>query len=142
MKNVLLVVTLVVAFVLGACSNDDGDWTPMKWKTSVVKEKDGKIAVPSQGGSYVFICTNYDSPWMSDLKETIDGKETHYSLPYDDNPDSRFTITSPWLTAKWKDNTLTVTVEPNETGKVREMEVGVTAGDIFDNLSFKQAAAK
>jgi len=114
----------------------------MRWKTSVVIEKDGKIAVPTQGGSYVFVCTNYNKPWMSDLKEIIDGKETYYNSPWDDNPDSRFSITSPWLTAQWKDNTLTVTVEPNETGKEREMEVMVTAGDIFDTFTFNQVANK
>lgn len=142
MKNVLLVVTLLVAFFLGACSKDDGDWTPMRWKTSVVKEKDGKIAVPTQGGSYVFVCTNYNKPWMSNLKEIIDGKETYYNIRWDDNLDSNHSITSPWLTAQWNANTLTVTVEPNETGKEREMDVTVTAGDIFYTFTFKQAANK
>lgn len=145
MKNVVLVVTLVVAFILGACaescSNDvDGDWTPMKWQTSVVKGKDGKIAVSSQGGSYVFICKNYNAPWLANLQETIGNKETYYYPAYDDNPYS--TITSPWLTAQWKGNTLTITIAPNETGKEREMVVCVTAGDIFDTFIFKQTAAQ
>ena len=42
MKKAILAMTLAMAFILGACSDDDGDWTPMKWKTSVVKEKDGR----------------------------------------------------------------------------------------------------
>ena len=142
MKKVILAATLAMAFVLGACSDDDGDWAPMRWKTSVVKEKDGKIAVPTQGGSYVFICTNYNTPWMANLKEIIEGKETYYNIPYDDNPNSAYSITSPWLTAHWNANTLTVNVEPNETGKERKMEVTVTAGDIFDTFIFKQAANK
>ncbi len=137
MKKAILAMTLAMAFILGACSDDDGDWTPMKWKTSVVKEKDGKITVPTQGGNYVFICTNYNKPWMSSLKEIIEGKETYYR-PHNDN--SFYSIISPWLTAQWKDNILTVTVKPNETGKEREMKVEVTAGDIFDTFTFKQAA--
>lgn len=138
MKNVILAVSLVLAFTLSACSDEDGDWDSMKWNTSVVKEKDGKIAVPSQGGSYVFICTNYNKPWMSDLTVKTDGKEeTHY------HPDDRVDIiTSPELTAEWNGNTLTVTVAPNETGKERQMALHVTAGDIFDTFIFKQVAAQ
>lgn len=142
MKKIVLFAALIGVLSFTSCSDDDGDWSPMKWKTSVRTEKDGTINVPSEGGSYVFVCTNYKRPWMSDLKEIIDGKETYYSRPCDDNPNSAYSIASPWLTAQWKDNILTVTVKPNETGKEREMEVGVTAGDIFHTFTFKQVVGK
>ena len=40
---------------LSSCEQEDGDWEPMKWDTKVKSS----IAVPIEGGTYVFRCTNY-----------------------------------------------------------------------------------
>lgn len=138
MKKIVLLASLIGALSFTSCSDDDGDWTPMKWKTSVIKEKDGSIIVPSQGGSYIFVCTNYKSPWTSSIGEYVNGKIEYAGQMYNDSKD----IVTSYLTAQWKDNTLTVTVTPNTTGKERTMIVTATAGDIFDTFTFKQAAAE
>ena len=67
---------LFIAFLavagLTACSNEDGDWESMKWKTDVKMEKGHSISVPVKGGSYLFTCRNYGCIWFSDLQENGD----------------------------------------------------------------------
>lgn len=142
MKKKMVAAALLAAltFSMGSCSKDelDGAWDPMKWKTSVKKEKDGTINVPSDGGTYVFVCTNYDRPWMSDVYEKINGQDVHYPASTGKYDDSFYGRTTPWLEALWQGNTFTVTVSPNTTGKERTMYVGVTAGDIFYTFTFRQ----
>ena len=139
MKKIVLLAALISALSFTSCSDDDGDWTPMKWQTSVIKEKDGSITVPSQGGSYIFVCTNYNSPWTCSVAEYVNGTMEYAEHIYDDNWKGFIT---PYLDAEWQDNILTVTVSPNTTGKERTMMVEVTAGDIFDDFTFKQVAAE
>ena len=50
---------MVLPFFVSSCSDEDGDWDPMKWKTEVKKSSDDYFHVPPQGGTYVFYCTNY-----------------------------------------------------------------------------------
>lgn len=111
----------------------------MKWQTSVKTEKDGTITVPSQGGSYIFVCTNYKGPWTGSIGEYVNGKIEYAERMYDDSREEFYT---PYLTTLWKDDTLTVTVTPNTTGKERTMVVTTSAGDVFDTFTFKQAAAE
>jgi len=139
MKKIVILAALIGALSFTSCSDDDGDWTPMKWKTSVIKERDGSITVPSQGGTYIFVCTNYNNPWTADIGEYVNGKIEYAERMYDDRWEEFYTT---YLTARWKDNTLTVTITPNPTGKERTMTVRATAGDIFDTFTFKQAATE
>lgn len=138
MKKVIFAAVLMMVSILSSCSDEDGDWPPIKWKTSVVTNKEGKVVVPSQGASYVFICTNY-TPWVDQMSEIIDGQEVYYQRSY---ADGNSNVSSPWVTSLEKDNTITITVAPNETGKEREMAVSFTAGDVFDYFVFQQEAAK
>lgn len=149
MKKKVFMAALIAVFTFAACSitscskeDPDGAWSPMKWKTSVKKEKDGTIHVPSDGGTYIFVCTNYNSPWMADVYEKVNGQNVYYEASTGKYDDSFYGRTTPWLEALWQGNTFTVTVSPNTTGKERTMYVRVTAGDIFHTFSFRQEANK
>lgn len=65
--GVLFIAFLTVAG-LTACTDDDGDWERMKWKTEVKMENGHVISVPAEGGTYQFTCQNY-SIWFSTLQE-------------------------------------------------------------------------
>lgn len=135
MAALIAVCTFATCFITSCTKEDpDGAWDPMKWKTSVTKNKDGWITVPSEGGTYVFVCTNYNAPWMSDICERIDGKNVYYDR------ENLNLVKGTWITAQMDGTTMTVTVDPNTTGKEREASVTATAGDIFDTFSFRQEA--
>lgn len=123
---------LFIAFLavagLTACSNEDGDWESMKWKTDVKMEKGHSISVPVKGGSYLFTCRNYGCIWFSDLQENGD-----YIVL-----DDFYQIRGKWVTADVDNNVLTVTISPNDSGKQRTVLIGVSAGDIFDSFTFNQ----
>ncbi len=133
-------------FVIGAlsfgfcsCSDDDGDWDPMKWKTSVQTGKDGVIAVESDGGTFEFQCKNY-SPWMSSVKIQETGKAEQTFYPSDDGryADQNLYIDATGVWARCQGNTLKVTISPSTSQNVRTLTVNVTAGDVFDSFTFRQ----
>ena len=39
-KNLLLLFLMVLLFFVSSCSDEDGEGTPMKWKTEVKKSSD------------------------------------------------------------------------------------------------------
>lgn len=127
----MLFVVFVIVTGLAACSDDDGDWEPMKWKTEVKMGKEHSISVPVEGGTYRFTCTNYGRFWFSSIYE-----EGRYVEPgfYDVER-----IVGEWSWAEVKENVMTVIISPNDTGNQRSVEIGTTAGDIFDSFTFNQA---
>ena len=140
-KNLLLLFLMVLPFFVSSCSDEDGDWDPMKWKTEVKKSSDDYFHVPPQGGTYVFYCTNYSSFWVVSATEKVArGEEKSFSPNYDDNKDA--SITTDWLTAKSEGNILTVTIQPTTLDANRFMKVEVEAGDVFDEFYFKQRGLK
>lgn len=139
MKNTLLSLLLLTALSGAAtsCSDNDGDWTPMKWHTTVVQEKDGTVLIPAEGGTYVFACTNYSEPWMSDLRVETNGQEAIY------HPKADFhSVSASGLEARWEGAVLTITVTPSSALTSREFLLTVTAGDIFHTFRFSQQAAR
>ncbi|SFG17825.1 hypothetical protein [Prevotella sp. KH2C16] len=132
-KNLLATLLLVaVAFTLASCGDRlDGDWDPMKWRADVPVDKEHKVQVPSQGGTYTFTCTNYSSIWLGGGSVKEDGV-------YLDRPDGIYHIAGTWSDSKVEKNVLTITLQPNATGKRRVLEVHPTAGDIFARFIFEQ----
>ncbi len=129
--SLLAVLSLVVlATMLASCANRlDGDWDPMKWRTEALVGKGGKVRVPPQGGTYTFTCTNYSSIWLADIME--DGVLIN-------KPNEFQHLMGAWSDSKTEKNLLTVTIQPNATGKQRVLEVSPTAGDIFARFVFEQ----
>ena len=110
-KNLLLLFLMVLPFFVSSCSDEDGDWDPMKWKTAVKKSSDDYFHVPPQGGTYVFYCTNYSSFWVVSATEKVSrGEEKRFSPNY----------------------------QPTTLDANRFMKVEVEAGDVFDEFNFKQ----
>ncbi len=134
MKTIIeFLFTLAAIFVIYGCSEDDndtyGNWAPMKWQAEQdILNEDGVYIIATDGDTVSFVCTNYSSPWMcganvdneyigcDDLYKSIEGK---------------------WFTAFFYDNRLSVIFEKN-TESARNVELIVTAGDIFDYFYFMQ----
>lgn len=133
--------SVVLPCTLSSCSNDDGDWEEMIWKTSVKTVKDGTIHVESSGGTFTFKCKNYD-PWLCSISQFEDGQEGEVFLPVDTSSnlyaDQNLYIAGTWLSARFTGSTLTVEIKPNDSQKQHKMIVEVTAGDIFDRFVFLQ----
>ena len=140
-KKLLLFVLMVLPFFIAACSKEDGDWEPMKWRTEAKKASDGYIHLPPEGGTFVFYCKNYSFFWITLVTEAEPNADAKNFVPaYDDHED--LSITSNWLTATREGNMLTVTILPTTTDSNRFMTVSVSAGDVFDKFSFKQRGLK
>ena len=115
---------------LSSCEQQDGDWEPMKWETSV-KVESSRVAVPVEGGTYVFRCTNYPFFWLDVLNEN--GK---YIYPEQDGDFGR--LVGEGSIATVANSVLTVTINPNADAKERTVTVGATAGDTFSGFTFEQ----
>ena len=138
MKHIFLCIALICTLYLTSCSKEDGDWEPMKWKTTATTAKDGYIYVDSDGGTFVFQCRNYSRPWMADVVQTEDEKSVRYNPPETDGKTDFKKIETTWLTSACENNTVTVKIQPTTAPHYRTMHVTVTAGDIFFTFKFKQ----
>ena len=100
----------------------------MKWTTSSEITKGNEVAVPTEGAAYSFKCDNYK--WVKLNLCSEDGVEV--KITSDDK------IEREWGVIECKDNVLGVTFNSNNSGKDRNVNVKVTAGNIFDSFTFKQ----
>lgn len=135
-------VSMTVLFTSMFIRCDDvfvGDWDEMKWLTDVKTASDGYVEVPAEGGTYVFTCKNYSGFWLSDATEVV-GTSKQIYYPREGGNDV-FNIETSWATISSADAKLTVSIEPNTTANSRQLNVVVTAGDIFDYFNFRQAAS-
>ena len=144
-KKLLLLILMVLPLFIASCSDDgsddDGKVDPMKWKTEVKKSSDGYFNVSSQGGTFVFQCTNYSDFWITGVTEQeAKGEEKKFTPAYDDHED--LTITANWTTATRNGNTLTVTILPTTSNANRFIKVSVQNGDAFDEFKFKLRGLK
>lgn len=150
MKQLLLV--FFAMLTICSCGDDiekDGDWSQMKWvKTDYPTVKDGEseyVSVPKEGGTYVFLCTNYMGFWLSNSWFEVDGKVKYMYEDAFDNPDYEpdpHHYSNEWIDIKAKDGgVLEVVFQPN-TGSERKAGVGVTAGNIFHSFEFIQSAGE
>lgn len=136
-KLFILFAFLGLVFTFTACGDDnDGDWDEMEW-SGYSKKSDIVINVSAEGGTSLLHCKNYDGFWLSEVNEIEDNNRQHYNGYVIEDP---FKISTDWAEIQCSDAQLQVTMKPNDSGKQRTLEVGVTAGDIFDKITFIQAA--
>lgn len=130
----LLFISILTTIGLAACDDDniddniDGLWSAMEWTPDMGKDKGiHVISVPVEGGSYEFVCKNY-SLWFGVYWVNDEFKE--YVADFD--------IKEEWFTASVKENVLSVTISPNDSGKARSCQIEVTPGDVSDYFVFEQ----
>lgn len=135
----VLPLLLLNFFVLASCSFSklDGDWDAMEWKEEVEVQKiNGAYMVPPSGTSLSFTCRNYSQYWFSDAKE--DGQEI--APPWINHLDYGL-IYGDYFRAEIHGNKLSIVFEPNEGAHTRNINITVTAGDIFYTFKFIQATS-
>lgn len=140
---------VVLLSVLSACQSEslDGAWEKMKWKKTtyqqVVNEGSSMsyYLVPVEGGKFVFHCKNYSSIWMADHRFEQNGQVWHSYDRFDSQESQRdyHHYTDEWCDVTAQGDSLKVIFVPNHSF-VRKVQIGVTAGDIFDTFSFVQAS--
>jgi len=120
----LLILLIVALLGVASCGSDEpeGKWDKMKWtNVNDLKNVQGVYILPEEGGSFTFLCRNYDRPWFS----MAVGHETDFS--------------GEWYSAKFEGNKMIVTVEAlPQNVEMRDFSLQVTAGDIFDTFLFRQ----
>lgn len=131
---------LLIAVLLGfsSCDNEQpiGIWSPMKWNNVDNLTKTNNIyVIPAEGGSFTFECKNY-APWLSDV--IINTERQKMVLQENWN---RKEYKNEWFEVKIIDKKVIFTFDKIEKPMTeRTVEVEVTAGDIYDDFVFKQAA--
>ena len=129
MKHFLFVIAAAAA-LLCSCSLKDGDWEKMKWSSDIGKFDRQNIAVPAEGATCTFVCTNYRKFWIGSV--TDDGK--YVGDINGDYLDSE----GGWFSVHIEGDTMTVVISPNDSPRDRTLKVEVTAGDIFSMFTFNQ----
>ena len=133
MKTLFLL--LMTSLVLFSCEGKDGDLDPMIWKSndvSIINKNKSNIEISQAGKSYVFTCENYKYFWVYAIREN--GKQMGDDQQFIDcqkYEDSCISISI-------EGNRMNVTVFPNEGHQIRNISIGVTAGDISDSFIFEQ----
>ena len=134
--TLLLIILLTAVAGLVSCGDEpDGKWDKMKWKSlSGLTKENGVYIVPADGGTYAFECKNYSSPWLSGI--LADGEPVFYPSGEQDDFHS---YTGDWFSVLCDHATVTVTIQPLDGSTTsRSLNVGITAGDIFDSIDFVQ----
>ena len=136
MKYLSRIFILAFVVLLGAtsCGSDepDGNWEKMKWtNVNDLKNVNGVYLLPEEGGTCTFLCRNYDHPWISSV--TVDGVNQVL------NNGNQMEFNGEWCTVKFEGNKMIVTTQPLPASlELRNFDVNVTAGDIFDTFHFRQ----
>lgn len=134
LKNVTFIALLLVLLTtLFSCSKntvDDIHRTTFKW-TSDYTGDPRNITVPAEGGTYKLVCTNYQTlrfASMSVDNSSVTSGEVVILTG----------IVGRWYTAELTGNTLTITIKPNTTGKIRKIIFGIRADDAVDRVKITQ----
>ena len=134
LKNVTFVALLLVLLTtLFSCSKntiDDIHRTTFKW-TSDYTGDPRNITVPAEGGTYKLVCADYQTLRFANMAAEESAAQ------YGDKVISTG-IAGRWYTAELTGNTLTITIKPNTTGKIRKVSFGVRAGDAVDRVKITQ----
>ena len=123
---------LLVIFALAGCKDDDsiGIWPPMEWVNVNHLAKDGEVYLLNEnGGTFSFECTNYKSPWLSqmygDIFFTID--------------EERKSIKGEWFEIMLQGNKLFIIVDPLPSSALpRTVGFYVSVGDTGTDFTFRQ----
>ncbi|WP_287332253.1 hypothetical protein [Prevotella sp.] len=134
LKNVTFA-TLLLFFLttLFSCSKDTVDElhrATFKWTTDYTGDP-RNITVPAEGGTYKLVCANYQT--LRFANKTVDDSSVIYGEEVISTG-----IVGRWYTAELTGNTLTITIEPNTTGKKRKVNFWLRANDAVDRVEITQ----
>lgn len=126
----LLLVLLTTIFSCSKDTDNDIHKTTFKW-TSDYTGDPRNITVPTEGGTYKLVCTNYQTLRFASMS-VDDSSVTSGEVVILTG------IVSEWSSAKLTGNTLTITIEPNTTGKRRKINFWLRADDAVDRVEITQ----
>lgn len=133
-KNVtfaaLLLVLLTTLFSCSKNTIDDIQGTTFKWTSDYIGDP-RNITVPAEGGTYKLVCANYQT--LRFASKTVDDSSVIYGEEVISTG-----IVGKWFTAKLTGNTLTITIAPNTTGKIRKLIFWLRADDAVDRVKITQ----
>ena len=134
LKNVTFVALLLVLLTtLFSCSKntiDDIHRTTFKW-TSDYTGDPRNITVPAEGGTYKLVCADYQTLRFANM--AVEESAAQYG-----NKVISIGMVGRWYTAELTGNTLTITIKPNTTGKIRKLIFGIRADDAVDRVEITQ----
>ena len=134
LKNVTFIALLLVLLTtLFSCSKntvDDIHRTTFKW-TSDYTGDPRNITVPAEGGTYKLVCADYETLRFANMAAEESAAQ------YGDKVISTGMM-GRWYTAELTGNTLTITIKPNTTGKIRKLIFGIRADDAVDRVKITQ----
>ena len=126
----LLFVLLSTIFSCNKYTDDDLHRVTMNW-TSDYTGDPRNITVPAEGGTYKLVCANYQT--LRFANKTVDDSSVIYGEEVISTG-----IMGRWYTAELTGNTLTITIKPNTTGKIRKLIFGIRADDAVDRVKITQ----
>lgn len=133
-KNVtlaaLLLIILTTIFSCRKNTDDDINRTTFKW-TSDYTGDPRNITVPAEGGIYKLVCADYQTLRFASM--TVDNSSTLYGEKIISTG-----IVGKWSSAELTGNTLTITIDPNPTGKMRKLTFWLRADDAVDRVKITQ----
>lgn len=126
----LLLVLLTTQFSCSKNTIDDIHRTTFKW-TSDYTGDPRNITVPAEGGTYKLVCADYETLRFASM--AVEESAAQYG-----NKVISTGIVGRWYTAELTGNTLTITIEPNTTGKRRKINFWLRADDAVDRVEITQ----
>ena len=126
----LLLVLLTTLFSCSKNTDDDINRTTFKW-TSDYTGDPRNITVPAEGGTYKLVCADYETLRFASM--AVEESAAQYG-----NKVISTGIVGRWYTAELTGNTLTITIEPNTTGKRRKINFWLRADDAVDRVEITQ----
>ena len=134
LKNVTFVALLLVLLTtLFSCSKDTVDElhrATFKWTTDYTGDP-RNITVPAEGGTYKLVCADYQTLRFANM--AVEESAAQYEKEVIST-----SIVGRWSTAELTGNTLTITIKPNTTGKVRNKLFWLRSDDAIDRVSITQ----
>ena len=134
LKNVTFATLLLVLLTtLFSCSKDTVDElhrATFKWTTDYTGDP-RNITVPADGGTYKLVCADYQTLRFANM--AVEESAAQY-----ENEVISTSIVGRWSTAELTGNTLTITIEPNTTGKKRKVNFWLRADDAVDRVEITQ----
>ena len=126
----LLLVILTTVFSCRKNIDDDIHRTTFKWSSDYIGDP-RNITVPTEGGTYKLVCTNYQT--LRFASRTVDDSSVIYGEEVISTG-----ILGKWFSAELTGNTLTITIKPNSTGKKRKINFWLRADDAVDRVEITQ----
>ena len=126
----LLLVLLTTQFSCSKNTIDDIHRTTFKWTSDYIGDP-RNITVPAEGGTYKLVCANYQT--LRFASKTVDDSSVIYGEEVISTG-----IVGKWFTAELTGNTLTITIAPHTTGKMRKLTFWLRADDAVDRVKITQ----